>query len=48
MSGESLVKPYALKMSELVFGTEQRKKLEAVLLSNDIISSKITDIFWNK
>ena len=38
-----LVKPCALKMTELFYGTEQRKKLEAVPLSNDAISSRITD-----
>ena len=34
--GETLIKPCALEMTELVCGTEQRKKLEAVPLSNDI------------
>ena len=34
-------------MTELVCGTEQRQKLEAVPLSNDTISSRITDISNN-
>ena len=34
-------------MTELVSGTEQRKKFEAVSLSNDTISSRITDISNN-
>ena len=45
--GETLVEPYALEMTELVCGTEQRKKLEVVPLSNDTISSTITDISNN-
>uniref|UniRef100_A0A7M4E8X6 DUF4371 domain-containing protein n=1 Tax=Crocodylus porosus TaxID=8502 RepID=A0A7M4E8X6_CROPO len=45
--GETLVKPYALEMVELVWGREQRKKLEAVSLSNDAIRSKIVDISFN-
>ena len=42
-----MVKLYALKMTELIYGIEQRKKLEAVPLSNNTISSRITDIFNN-
>ena len=45
--GEILVKLYALKMTELIYGIEQRKKLEAVSLSNNTISSRITDISNN-
>jgi len=45
--GETLVKLCALEMTELVCGTEYRKKLEAVPLSNDTISSRITDISNN-
>ena len=45
--GETLIKPCALEMTELVCGTEQRKKLEAVSLSNDTISSRIIDISNN-
>ncbi|GFT64386.1 protein ZBED8 [Nephila pilipes] len=35
--GETLIKPCALEVVELVFGLEQRKKLEAITLSNDVI-----------
>ena len=45
--GEILVKSCAREMTELVCGTEQAKKLEAVSLSNDTISSRITDISNN-
>ena len=44
---KTLVKPCALEMTELVCSTEQRKKLEAVPLSNEITSSRNTDIFDN-
>ena len=46
--GETLELRCALEMIDLVCGTEQGKKLEDVPLSNDTISSTITDIFWNK
>ena len=45
--GETLVKPCALEMTELVCGKEHRKKLEAIPLSNDTINSRITDISNN-
>ena len=45
--GETLIKPCALEITELVCGTEQRKKFEAVSLSNDTIRSRITDISNN-
>ena len=46
--GETLVKPCALKMNELVCGTEQTKKLEkTVPSSNDTVRSRITDISIN-
>lgn len=35
--GETSVKPCVLEIVELVHGLEQRKKLELVLLSNDVI-----------
>ncbi|KAI6656167.1 Protein ZBED8-like [Oopsacas minuta] len=44
---ETLIKPCALDMVELVCGLEQRKKIEAVPLSNDVIHSRIVDIFSN-
>ncbi|XP_042217594.1 protein ZBED8-like, partial [Homarus americanus] len=45
--GETLVKPCALEMVELVCGLEQRKKIAAVPLSNDVIHSTIVDISSN-
>ncbi|GFT76191.1 protein ZBED8 [Nephila pilipes] len=45
--GETLIKPCALEMVELVCGLEQRKKLEAIPLSNDVIQSRIVEISCN-
>ena len=45
--GETLIKPCALEMTELVCGTEQRKKLEAIPSSNDPVRSRIIDISNN-
>ncbi|GFU03693.1 protein ZBED8 [Nephila pilipes] len=45
--GETLIKPYALEIVELVCGLEQRKKLEAIPLSNDVIQSRIVEISCN-
>jgi hypothetical protein len=45
--GETLVKPCVLEMVELVSGLEQRKKLEAVPLSNDVIRSGIAVISFS-
>lgn len=47
MIGETLVMPYALEMVELVCGLEQRKKIEAVPMSNDVIHSRIPDMSSN-
>ncbi|XP_042208670.1 protein ZBED8-like [Homarus americanus] len=44
---ETLAKPCALEMVELVCGLEQRKKIAAVPLSNDVIHSRIADISSN-
>ena len=44
--GETLIKPCALEMTDGMW-QEQRKKLEAVSLSNDTISSRIIDISNN-
>jgi len=44
---ETLVKPCALEMTELVYGTEHKKKLETAPLSNDTINSRIADISDN-
>ena len=45
--GETMVKPCALEMTELVCGIKHRKKLKAILLSNDTINCRINDIFNN-
>ncbi|GFS28299.1 protein ZBED8 [Nephila pilipes] len=45
--GETLIKPCALEMVELVCGLEQRKKLEAIPFSNDVIQSRIVEISCN-
>ncbi|GFU25894.1 protein ZBED8 [Nephila pilipes] len=45
--GETLIMPCALEMVELVCGLEQRKKLEAIPLSNDVIQSRIVEISCN-
>lgn len=44
---ESLVKPCTLDIVELVCGADQRKKVEAVPLSNDVIRSRISDMSAN-
>ncbi|KAI6653997.1 Protein ZBED8-like [Oopsacas minuta] len=44
---DTLIKPCALDMVELVYGLEQRKKIEAVPLSNHVIHSRIVDISSN-
>ena len=43
----TFVKPCVLEITELVCNTEQRKKVEAVPLPNNTISSRITNIFNN-
>ena len=45
--GETLVKPFALEMTELVCGIEHRKKLKAIPLSNDTIKCRINDVSNN-
>jgi hypothetical protein len=45
--GETLVKPCTLEMVELVCRLEQRKKLEVVPFSNDVIHSRIVDISFD-
>ena len=44
---ETLIKPCALEMTEIVCGSEQRKKLESIPMSNNVIKSKIDDISEN-
>jgi len=42
--GENLIKPCALKMVELMLGSESCKKLDAIPLSNDTISRRIKEM----
>lgn len=42
--GETLIKPCALEMVELVCGTEQRMEIAKIPLSNDVIHSRIEDM----
>ena len=44
---ETLIKPCALEMTEIVCGSEQRKKLESIPMSNNVIKSRIDDISEN-
>ncbi|CAG9562242.1 unnamed protein product [Danaus chrysippus] len=44
---ETLVKPCALDIVELVCGKNERKKVEAVPLSNDVIHSRIVEMSSN-
>ncbi|KAL0879709.1 hypothetical protein ABMA27_003424 [Loxostege sticticalis] len=44
---ETLVKPCALDIVELVCGKDERKKVEAVPLSNDVIHSRIVEMSSN-
>ena len=44
---ETLIKPCALEMTEIVCDSEQRKKLESIPMSNNIIKSRIDDISEN-
>ena len=41
---KTLIKPCALEMTEIVCGSEQRRKLEGILMSNNIVNSRIHDI----
>ena len=41
------MKPCALQMTEIVCGSEQRKKLESIPMSNNVIKSRIDDISEN-
>ena len=44
---KTLIKPCALEMTEIVCGSEQRKKLESIPMSNNVIKSRIDDISEN-
>ena len=42
--GETLVKPAALRMANIILGTAAKDKLSLVQLSNDIVKNRIDDI----
>ena len=44
---ETLIKPCALEMTEIVCGSEKRKKLKSIPMSNNVIKSRIDDISEN-
>ena len=44
---ESLIKPCALEMIEIVCGSDQRRKLEGIPMSNIVVKSRIDDISEN-
>ena len=44
---ESLIKPGALEMASIVLGKDAKRKLQAVSLSDNIISSRICDISYD-
>ena len=44
---EELIKPCAEKMVEIIFGSEAKKKIQEVSLSNDTIPRRIDDMASN-
>ena len=40
---ETLIKPCALEMTEIVCGSDQRSKLEGIPMSNNVVKSRIID-----
>ena len=44
---ETLIKPCALEMTEIVCGSDQRRKLEGIPMSNNVVKSRIDDISEN-
>jgi hypothetical protein len=43
--GETLIKPCILEMGELMWGRQHQKGIENMSLSNDVIHSRVEDIF---
>ena len=43
-SKKNRIKPYAIRMVELVLGIEAAKKMKDVPLSNDVIADEIADM----
>ena len=44
---ETLIKHCALEMTEIVCGSDQRKKLEGIPMTNNVLKSRIDDISEN-
>ena len=44
---ETLIKPCALEMTEIVCGSNLRRKLEGIPMSNNVVKSRIDDISEN-
>ena len=44
---EALIKPCALEMTEIVCGSDQRRKLKGIPMSNNVVKSRIDDISEN-
>ena len=44
---ETLIKPCALEMTEIVCASDQRRKLEGIPMSNKVVKSRIDDISEN-
>ena len=44
---ETLIKPCALEMTEIVCGSGQRRKLEGIPMSNNVVKLRIDDISEN-
>ena len=40
------IKPCAIRMVELVLGTEAAKKMKNIPMSNDVIADEIADMSW--
>ena len=43
-TGETLMKPATLKITEIILGKEAMKKIKQVPLSNDVVTSRIAEI----
>ena len=44
---ETLIKPCVLEMTEKVCGSDQRRKLKGIPMSNNVVKSRIDDILEN-
>ena len=46
-NAKTLIKPCALEMTEILCGSERRRKLEGISMSNKVVNSRIHDILEN-